>query len=67
MLRGASEDLPEMPPPSTLVGVVICTCAAEHGDNIRCMRWACKCEYENGCIFVDGGENRRLQVELLCA
>ena len=54
MLRGASQDLPEMPTQSTEVGVVICTCVAEYGNNIRCTRRACKCEYENSCAFVDG-------------
>ena len=45
---------PPVSAPGTDVGVVICTCVAKYGDNIRCTRRACKCEYENSCIFVDG-------------
>ena len=43
---------------------MICTRVAEHGDNIRCMRRACKCEYQNNCVFVVGGENRRRDCSL---
>ena len=45
---------------STYVSMVICTRVGEYRDNVRCTWQVCKCEYQNGCIFMDGGENRCL-------